>query len=333
MRLDLKKNYSSREVAAITGLSARQLQWWDARKLIKPSVAAHRTDAEATLVEHARTLAVRGLQNAALHLCNSLDPDQGQRLARDEQAQVARREFRLRINPDGSSRPDGYLDKEATAFLRTALDPLATPRPAADGIRDPRTAAQRTGDALLELVELALRSGDLPTQNGQPVQLVVTIDLDDLRRRADAGSQSPFHGHRANRGRASDPGDPFDGFDLTDLGLGGPGGSGGVGMLDTGLPVSADTVRRWACDCQIIPMALGSNSEPLDVGRAARTPPPPMRRALDVRDGGCAFPGCDRPPTWCRSHHIWHWSAGGPTSIGNSVLLCDHHHRVVHHHG
>ena len=45
MRLDLKKNYSSREVAAITGLSARQLQWWDARKIIKPSVATHRTEA------------------------------------------------------------------------------------------------------------------------------------------------------------------------------------------------------------------------------------------------------------------------------------------------
>ena len=45
MRLDLKKNYSSREVAAITGLSARQLQWWDVRKLIKPTVASHRTDA------------------------------------------------------------------------------------------------------------------------------------------------------------------------------------------------------------------------------------------------------------------------------------------------
>jgi DNA-binding transcriptional MerR regulator len=45
MRPDLKKNYSSREVASITGLSARQLQWWDSRKLIKPSVASHRTDA------------------------------------------------------------------------------------------------------------------------------------------------------------------------------------------------------------------------------------------------------------------------------------------------
>ena len=45
MRPDLKKNYSSREVATITGLSARQLQWWDARKLITPSVASHRTEA------------------------------------------------------------------------------------------------------------------------------------------------------------------------------------------------------------------------------------------------------------------------------------------------
>jgi DNA-binding transcriptional MerR regulator len=45
MTLDLKKNYSSREVASITGLSARQLQWWDARKLLKPSVASHRTEA------------------------------------------------------------------------------------------------------------------------------------------------------------------------------------------------------------------------------------------------------------------------------------------------
>jgi DNA-binding transcriptional MerR regulator len=45
MRPDLKKNYSSREVASLTGLTARQLQWWDARKLLKPSIASHRTEA------------------------------------------------------------------------------------------------------------------------------------------------------------------------------------------------------------------------------------------------------------------------------------------------
>jgi DNA-binding transcriptional MerR regulator len=45
MRLDLKKNYSSREVASLTGLTARQLQWWDQRKLVKPSVSPRRTEA------------------------------------------------------------------------------------------------------------------------------------------------------------------------------------------------------------------------------------------------------------------------------------------------
>ncbi|MEW6322628.1 MAG: MerR family transcriptional regulator [Acidobacteriota bacterium] len=40
----LKKLYSSREVAQLTGLSARQLQWWDARKIFRPSVPTHRTD-------------------------------------------------------------------------------------------------------------------------------------------------------------------------------------------------------------------------------------------------------------------------------------------------
>jgi DNA-binding transcriptional MerR regulator len=43
--LRLKKLYSSREVASLTGLSARQLQWWHARRLIVPSVPPRRTEA------------------------------------------------------------------------------------------------------------------------------------------------------------------------------------------------------------------------------------------------------------------------------------------------
>jgi len=41
----LKKHYTSREVAALTGLTARQLQWWDARRLFAPAIATHRTEA------------------------------------------------------------------------------------------------------------------------------------------------------------------------------------------------------------------------------------------------------------------------------------------------
>lgn len=43
--LRLKKYYTSREVAGLTGLTARQLQWWDARRLFKAAIATHRTEA------------------------------------------------------------------------------------------------------------------------------------------------------------------------------------------------------------------------------------------------------------------------------------------------
>ena len=56
-----------------------------------------------------------------------------------------------------------------------------------------------------------------------------------------------------------------------------------------------------------------------------------MWTALVVRDEGCAFPGCDAPPSRCDAHHIKHWVHGGCTALGNLVLLCErHHHRVLH---
>ena len=73
---------------------------------------------------------------------------------------------------------------------------------------------------------------------------------------------------------------------------------------DFGGPITAESVRRIACDARVIPVVLGSKGEPLDVGRASYTVPAPMRRALVARDGGCAMPGCGRPPSWCQAHHI-----------------------------
>jgi hypothetical protein len=78
---------------------------------------------------------------------------------------------------------------------------------------------------------------------------------------------------------------------------------------------------------------LSAPSRPLDVGRAERSVPPPMRAALIARDRHCAFPGCDRPPSWCIAHHIRHWADGGSTSLDNLVMLCGQHHTAVHHAG
>ncbi|MCG5453079.1 HNH endonuclease signature motif containing protein [Micromonospora hortensis] len=105
----------------------------------------------------------------------------------------------------------------------------------------------------------------------------------------------------------------------------------GSGALDTGLQLTSDTVRRLACDATILPAILGGAGQPLDVGRQRRLITGPLRRALVLRDRGCAFPGCDRPPRWCDAHHIRHWADGGPTSLANAVLLCGHHHRHLHH--
>ncbi|MET8280344.1 DUF222 domain-containing protein [Micromonospora sp. NPDC005174] len=104
-----------------------------------------------------------------------------------------------------------------------------------------------------------------------------------------------------------------------------------AGTLDAGFTVTPQTVRRLACDAAILPAVLGGTSQTLDVGRQRRLITGPLRRALVLRDRGCAFPGCDRPPRWCDAHHIRHWTDGGPTSLANAVLLCAHHHRHVHH--
>ena len=107
----------------------------------------------------------------------------------------------------------------------------------------------------------------------------------------------------------------------------------GAGTLDYGARLSASESRRWACDARIIPVVLGGKSEPLDVGRVMRTVPLSIRRALVARDGGCVFPGCDRPPGMCQAHHCRHWMDGGETGMENCALLCETHHRHVHHTG
>jgi hypothetical protein len=97
------------------------------------------------------------------------------------------------------------------------------------------------------------------------------------------------------------------------------------------LPFSVSEARRLACDCSIVPIVLSADSVPLDVGRASRTIPVNIRRAVLNRDKGCAFPGCDKPGSWCQVHHIVEWQHGGPTKPENLALLCGQHHRLIHH--
>jgi len=110
---------------------------------------------------------------------------------------------------------------------------------------------------------------------------------------------------------------------------GGPtGATTGSGTFTYTGPVTASTIRKIACDADIIPILLGSQGRILDIGRTTRVFPPHIRKALNARDQGCAFPNCTIPAPWCEAHHITYWSQGGPTSTDNGVLLCTHHHLI-----
>ena len=103
----------------------------------------------------------------------------------------------------------------------------------------------------------------------------------------------------------------------------------GAGLISDDSELSAGELRRICCDAELIPAVLGGASEILDVGRAHRLVTPAIRTALTLRDGGCAFPGCQTRPAVCEAHHIRPWWDGGETSLTNLVLLCHHHHGLV----
>jgi hypothetical protein len=209
-----------------------------------------------------------------------------------ERATAVRRELSTADRGDGTHLLRGRLSNEDHARLMAALTPLAAPRPEPDGTPDRRTPAQRRGDALMEIIDRTLDAGDrLPTSRGARPHVTITAGLDVLLRL---------------------PGAP-----AADTTWGGP--------------VSAETLRRISCDAGVSYVLTDQHGVPLDVGREQRTIPPGLWAALVIRDRGCVFPGCTRPPEWTQAHHIRHWCDGGPTCLGNLALLCHHHHRVVHH--
>lgn len=158
------------------------------------------------------------------------------------------------------------------------------------GRDDLRSREHRYADALVELCAHRLDSGQVPQSASQRTHLQVTTTVETLR------------------------------------GLGGaPAGE----MEFAGL-VAGRTVQRLACDSTITRVLVDAGSQVIDVGRSERVVPGATRRALNVRDGGCRWPGCDRPPAWTSAHHVIHWGHSGPTDLPNLVLLCRHHHWSVH---
>ncbi|MBH5143178.1 HNH endonuclease signature motif containing protein [Rhodococcus erythropolis] len=195
----------------------------------------------------------------------------------------------------------GDLDAVNGARLITLLSSLSAPTPEKDGVKDTRTPALRRAGGFCELLRRYERAGLGPIEGGVKPHITVTAsakDMTDLKVLKDLLPSTEELG-----------------FAWTDW----------VG------PISIDTARMLACDCTVTRILLDENGVPLEYGKEARTATVPQRRALAVRDGGCAFPGCGTPSGWCDAHHIVHWGDGGPTDLDNLILLCGHHHRTMHH--
>jgi Domain of unknown function (DUF222)/HNH endonuclease len=170
--------------------------------------------------------------------------------------------------------------------------------PEADGDKEPgdRTAASNA-DALVLMADAMLSSGPADRSGGESHQVVVHVDASTL-------SSADRHGDAAVRGED------------------------GTCELEHGPALSPETARRLACDASIVRI-LERDGRPLSVGRRTRSIPPALRRALRSRDRSCRFPGCCQT-RFLHAHHLEHWAHGGRTDLSNLILLCSHHHRLVH---
>jgi Domain of unknown function (DUF222)/HNH endonuclease len=173
--------------------------------------------------------------------------------------------------------------------LSVLLEALSKPRPSSAGGPDPRTAAQRRADGLADLVALAHGAEGVPSAGGHQPMVVVQVPWATLQAVPGAGPA----------------------------------------LFADGSPLSGEAARRMACDAKVLPMVLGSKSQPTDLGRAAYAPTLGLRLAVLVRDAyRCQTPFCGSIPR--HVHHVQHWADGGRTDLDNLVALCGHCHRLIH---
>lgn len=206
--------------------------------------------------------------------------------------------------------------------VEAASDSLYRSRSAGDG-RAETSPKQRRADAIGLVAERAMAAGfEASAAPGTEGDEPESASGKAVAERGEEQAPSPISGTRAERYQVM--------LHVERATLGAetePGRS----ELSDGTRVSAETSRRLACDAALVRVERSDEGAVLDVGRRTRTIPPALRRALEVRDRGCLFPGCGIRFT--DAHHIRHWADGGPTSLANCLLLCRFHHRLVHEEG
>ncbi|MEV4263666.1 DUF222 domain-containing protein [Kribbella sp. NPDC049584] len=280
--------------------------------------------AERELVGLARHLPPRELREAGQRIRDLLDTDGPE----PEENKAYGRETLTLTPADRGVKFRGYLANENAELLRAVVHAGARPHKTVDGELDPRPREKRQADALTTALTVAATAWDTAAPGtavpgstegeavGDGSSQVRADAAGSTSTAAGSGGRVPGYGAKATITVT---------IDWQDLKAA---SADAIGDAVYGDGLSAGLVRRMACDARIVPLVLGSNSEPLDVGRSERLVTRGMRRALNARDRGCVV--CGAPPIQCDAHHLVSWIDGGETKIANLALLCRRHHIDVH---
>ena len=269
-----------------------------------PTVAADDlADAAHSLLTDAGSLPPEKVARHARELRDELD-EAG--VADRETALRERRFLRLIPQPDGMTKLIGLLDPESAALVTDAVDAVTSPRRGGPRFVDPQAAARADAiindgrsteqlalDAVVEMVRIAAAADNGRVFGVRVPAVRVHVTLTDLDRRAGAA-------HLEGQTSA----------------------------------VSIATAHRIGCADGLVPILFDDQGKALKLGRTKRSFTEHQRTVLAAIWGGCAHPQCDRPPTWTEAHHINEWARDhGATNVDDGVLLCRHHHLLVHNNG
>ena len=268
--------------------------------------------AAAQLVDEAPRCTVDQLAVRARAMRALLDADadadadaESSRINDAEQALRDRRYLWLSRQSDGMTRLSGLLDPESAALVASAIDGATSPR--RGGPRFVEAGAAQRAEAIL--------------RDARTTEQLAVDALVELVRLGGAVAPTEVIGARP----------PAVQVIVTARDLAARRGLARIeGQTEA---VSTATAERHVCEAGTVPIVIDEGGDVIELGRETRLYTRRQRIALAARDGGCRFPDCERPPSWTEAHHIVPWSHGGRTDVRDGVLLCRHHHLLLHNNG
>ncbi|MDJ0323906.1 DUF222 domain-containing protein [Cryobacterium sp. PH31-AA6] len=320
---------------------------------IDTAVTAERLSAAlATLIAEAAGLNADQCFHRARRLRDDLDT--AGIAAREKQAHDDRylRVYRLR---DGKIRLHGLFAPEDGEFVLSTYDALTSPR--RGGVRfvdkkraawakriqdDPRSTEQIAADSFIQLLKLGSEVDPGRMLGGRRPAVRVIVTQKDLTRQLRLKAGTPAapvapvapvapESPAASVAPAADDA-PTDQLRQAETPLASPTGHGY--LEGSPLPISLAAVERQICDTGVRGILFDDTGQALDVGREKRLFTEQQRAAMSLRDGGCLWPDCDRPPSWTEAHHIDGWLLDfGHTDLADGVCLCHPHHLLLHNMG